>query len=149
MSNKYKLSICIPTYNREKYLKRLLDSIVWQKEFADTNEVEIVVDDGPSSDNTEYMVKKYIKKYWDKIKYYKNSVRIGMCPAILEALSFWSWEYLWLMGSDDLFSDNSLGIMIKTINTYNSRLILCNRDWIEKLECKNWISDYKKNIGGI
>ena len=47
------------------------------------------------------------------------------------------------MGSDDLFSDNSLGIMIKTINTYNSRLILCNRDWIEKLECKNWISDYK------
>jgi abequosyltransferase len=57
------LSICIPTYNREKYLKRLLDSIVCQKEFTDTDDVEIVVDDGPSTDNTETMVKEYIKKY--------------------------------------------------------------------------------------
>jgi abequosyltransferase len=57
------LSICIPAYNREKYLKRLLDSIVSQREFLDTDDVEIVVDDGPSIDNTETLVKSYIKKY--------------------------------------------------------------------------------------
>jgi abequosyltransferase len=57
------LSICIPAYNREKYLKRLIESIVSQEEFIETDEVEIIVDDGPSSDNTESMVKEYIKKY--------------------------------------------------------------------------------------
>jgi len=37
------LSLCIPTYNREEQLKRLLDSIVTQKWFTD--EVEIVIAD--------------------------------------------------------------------------------------------------------
>ena len=135
------LSICIPTYNREKYLKRLLDSIVCQKEFIDTDDVEIVVDDGPSSDNTETMVKEYIKKYGHKIKYYRNPVRIWMCPAFLEALNFWNWKYLKLMWSDDMFSDNAIWIFLNTIKLCNSKLILCNRDWVDKKNTMN-----KKNI---
>jgi abequosyltransferase len=57
------LSICIPTYNREKYLRRLLDSIVFQKEFIDTNDVEIVIADNASTDSTEELVNEYTKKY--------------------------------------------------------------------------------------
>ena len=117
------LSICIPTYNREKYLKRLLDSIVCQKEFTDTDEVEIVVDDGPSSDNTESIVKDYIKKYWDKIKYYRNQA-IWMCPAFLESLNYWRWKYLRLMWSDDLMSKISLWIVLRKIKTSLPKLIL-------------------------
>jgi len=120
------LSICIPTYNREKYLKRLLDSIVCQKEFTDTDDVEIVVDDGPSTDNTETMVKDYIKKYWNKIKYYRNPVRIWMCPAFLEALDYWTWKYLWLMGSDDSIFSKSLEIFFNSIKN-NPKVVLCKR----------------------
>ena len=63
MTKKPLLSICIPTYNREKYLKRLLDSIVSQKEFTDSDDVEIVIDDGPSKDNTEVLVQEYKAKF--------------------------------------------------------------------------------------
>ena len=147
------LSICIPTYNREKYLKRLLDSIVCQKEFSETNDVEIVVDDGPSSDNTESMVKEYIKKYWNKIKYYRNPVRIGMCPAFLEAFSLWTGRYLWLIWSDDTIAINALNCMLKAIISFDSKLILCKRYWIDKrIKWKkgeeenflsfNWFSDF-------
>lgn len=64
------LSICIPTYNREVYLKRLLDSIVSQKGFSD--DIEIVIDDGPSKDNTQLMVAEYQKKY-PNIRYFRNT----------------------------------------------------------------------------
>jgi abequosyltransferase len=63
MTNIPLLSICIPTYNRETYLKRLLDSIVSQKEFTDTDDIEILVDDGPSKDNTTDLVKGYQALY--------------------------------------------------------------------------------------
>ena len=149
------LSICIPTYNREKYLKRLLDSIVCQREFTDTDDVEIVVDDGPSTDNTETMVKEYIKKYWYKIKYYRNQA-IWMCPAFLEALSLWTGRYLWLMGSDDLINKVSLWIMLRKIKNSSPRLILSKWCYYENLnkECEkvimkdfNWFSDFSTYIG--
>jgi len=121
------LSICIPTYNREKYLKRLLDSIVSQKKFTDTDDVEIIVDDGPSTDNTETMVKDYIKIYWSKIKYYRNLVRIWMCPAFLEALDLWTWKYLWLMWSDDFMNFNALKSILKCIDKYNFKVAYSRR----------------------
>lgn len=124
------LSICIPTYNREKYLKRLLDSIVCQKEFRDTDNVEIIVDDGPSSDNTESMVKEYIKRYWNKIKYYRNPIRIWMCPAFLEALNFWTGKYLWLFGSDDSMNKTSLWNILTIINS-SPRIIYFRRKTIK------------------
>jgi len=82
------LSICIPAYNREKYLKRLIDSIICQQDFINTNDIEIVIDDGPSKDNTKEMVEMYQKRYPGKIRYYRNNQAIGMCPAFLEAMSF-------------------------------------------------------------
>ena len=82
------LSICIPTYNRENYLKKLLDSIVVQKDFIETNDVEIVINDGPSRDNTEELVREYQEKYKGKIRYFRNTIAVGMCPALLEVISF-------------------------------------------------------------
>lgn len=137
------LSICIPAYNREKYLKRLIESIVSQEEFIETDEVEIIVDDGPSSDNTESMVKEYIKKYWNKIKYYRNPVRIWMCPAFLEALELWIWKYLWLMGSDDSINEIGLWVILKKIKDTSPKLILSKRCPYEELNRDNKIIETK------
>ena len=68
-SNKILLSICIPTYNREKCLQQCLDSIVNQKAF--NANIEIVISDNASSDNTDELVKKYQEKYTN-ISYKKN-----------------------------------------------------------------------------
>lgn len=76
------LSICISTYNREKYLKQLLDSIIAQGGFSD--EIEICIYNDPSEDNTQSMIEEYQEKY-QNIKYHRNEKRIGMIPSILNA----------------------------------------------------------------
>ena len=55
------LSICIPTYNREKYLQDTLESIVSQDIFKNTNDVDIVISDNASTDGTRELVEKYLK----------------------------------------------------------------------------------------
>ena len=57
------LSICIPTYNRAALLKKTLDSIVNQKRFIDTDDVEIIISDNCSQDNTEKLSMLYVHRY--------------------------------------------------------------------------------------
>lgn len=68
------LSICIPTYNRAKYLKNSIDSIICQKEFLD-GYVEIIISDNASTDETEELVRDYIEKF-NNVLYYKNEKNI-------------------------------------------------------------------------
>jgi len=70
------LSICIPTYNRSSYLFDTLESIVSQPEFNDSDEIEIVISDNCSTDDTEIVVNKFLNRYPNKIKYNKNAVNI-------------------------------------------------------------------------
>lgn len=77
------LSICIPTYNRSQYLKKTIDSIICQEEFKSEN-VEIVISDNCSTDDTEIVCKKYTEQY-ENIKYFKNqeNVRDRNFPLVL------------------------------------------------------------------
>jgi glycosyltransferase involved in cell wall biosynthesis len=78
------LSVCIPTYNRADILDKSIASIVTQPEF-DSDDVELVVSDNASNDNTEETVKKYQKKY-KNIFYLKNSenIRDKNYPLVIE-----------------------------------------------------------------
>lgn len=146
------LSICIPTRNRWYSLQYTLKSIIDQEEFKSWD-VEIVISDNVSTDETEFEVWKLCKKY-KNIRYFRNKENIGGMPNIFKVLTLWKWEYLWLFGSDDLLSNSALNIMIKAIKTYNARLILCSRCSIEKLNKLdnkeinnkimnfNWFSDF-------
>lgn len=69
------LSICIPTYNRAEYLAKSIESIICQEEFK-TKQVEIVISDNASTDNTEYVAKDYANKY-ENIYYYRNAENIS------------------------------------------------------------------------
>ena len=70
------LSICIPTFNRAGYLYFALRSIVSQKAFTDTNDIEIIICDNCSTDNTEINAQKFVEKFPEKIKYFKNETNI-------------------------------------------------------------------------
>lgn len=74
MSEKPLLSICIPTYNRANYLAKSLDSLICLPEF-DSSEVEVVISDNASTDDTKQVVKNYSDKY-KNIYYYRNDVNI-------------------------------------------------------------------------
>ena len=61
------VSICIPTYNRCKYLESSLKKYIEEPEFQ-TGLVEIVISDNASTDNTEILCRKYASEY-SNIKY--------------------------------------------------------------------------------
>ena len=71
------LSICIPTYNRAIYLDNTLAQLTKEKLFRNTNDVEIVIADNFSTDETEDICKKYLKEFGDKIYYYKQKENVA------------------------------------------------------------------------
>jgi abequosyltransferase len=70
------LSICIPTFNRENYVNLTLDSILDQIS-EHTNEVEIIITDDGSKDNTGEVIKKYQDKIPGIINYFYNKNNLG------------------------------------------------------------------------
>lgn len=69
------LSICIPTYNRAEYLKKSISSIICQDEFIN-KQVEIVIADNASVDNTRDVAIQYVEQY-DNVFYFRNEKNIG------------------------------------------------------------------------
>ena len=53
------ISVCMATYNGEKYLKDQLDSILKQIQSSD----EVIISDDGSNDSTRYIIEKFQKEY--------------------------------------------------------------------------------------
>lgn len=129
--NKILLSICIPTYNREGYLRECLDSIVCQ--FEDPRiygKTEIIVSDNASPDDTEKAVREYMEKYGN-IKYFRNEKNIGNDNLIIVA-NYATGAYLWVFADDDLHKKNSLECVIDSIEKNSPDVIFCNLDMFSK-----------------
>ena len=58
-----KVSVIVPVYNVEKYLKKCLDSLINQT----LKEIEIIVVNDGSTDGSGEIIKQYKKQYPDKI----------------------------------------------------------------------------------
>jgi glycosyltransferase involved in cell wall biosynthesis len=108
------LSICIPTKNRSSYLVRTLESIVSQEVFKKEAAVQIVISDNCSTDNTEIVVRKFIEKYPDKIKYFKNIFDVVDLNFEL-ALRRGDGEFLKLINDNVLWAPKSLEYVINLI----------------------------------
>jgi abequosyltransferase len=119
LNKNYKLSICIPTYNRDKYLKQLLDSILVQ---SDPKIIEIVISDNASTDDTDNLVNKYIEEN-SNIVYYKWPENNGADKNFLKAIEISSGEYCWLMGSDDLLDGGAIAQILLTIDSEDIYLV--------------------------
>ena len=102
-----KLSICIPTYNRAAFLGEALDSVIRQA----TDEVEIVVSDNASTDNTEALVREYQARF-PRIRYHKNPENLGADRNFLKVVELGEGEYCWLLGSDDALAEGAIAAML-------------------------------------
>ena len=105
------LSICVPTFNREKKLVRLIDSI-------DILEgIELVVCDDGSSDNT----KKIIENYSNHIKIlYEYQENQGRGFALKKSIEMANGKYIMIMDSDDYFIPNALSNICWILKTQRS-----------------------------
>ncbi len=111
------LSICIPTYNRAEHLKRTLESIVRQREFVETSEVEVVISDNCSTDHTQAVAEDFVKTYGDKVKYFRNETNLK--DENLKCVLYKSTgDFLKLNNDLSEHLDGSLAKMLSVIKTY-------------------------------
>ena len=135
------LSICIPTYNRADLLEKTITSIVIQRRFKETDDVEVIISDNCSVDNTQLISKRFVDSFNSKIKYYRNEVNLydsnfGM------ALSYGSGQFLKLNNDTLLHHDGSLDKMIEVIienSLKKNVLFFLNKNLVieDNLNCKN------------
>lgn len=105
------LSIVIPVYNVEKYLKRCLDSIFLQNIDSSVYEV-IVVNDG-SPDKSSKIISKYATLYKNLIVI--NQKNQGLSIARNNGINAASGDYIWCVDSDDWLADGSLITIIELL----------------------------------
>jgi glycosyltransferase involved in cell wall biosynthesis len=135
------LSICIPTYNRVDFLKQSVESIICSIEFSN-EDVEIVISDNCSSDNTEKYCK-YLTQKYSFIKYFRNDenvVELNFYFCIQRATS----KFVWVFGDDDLISINAISQVLNYLTKGHNLLILNYSIFDEKV--KNVL---KKNYLGF
>lgn len=98
------LSIVVPVYNVEKYIKECLDSIVPQIENRDDVEI-IIVNDG-TKDNSMDIVQMYLNR--SAIIKIINQQNQGLSQARNKGLSESKADYVWFVDSDDYLKDGAI-----------------------------------------
>jgi len=94
------VSVLIGTYNRSKLLKRCINSILNQN----YSNIEIIIINDCSTDNTIEILNEYVHKY-PNIKYINNNKNRGISYNSNLAYSLSSGKYIALIGDDDEWND--------------------------------------------
>lgn len=110
------LSICIPTFNRASHLERCLQSIVEQ--VGNSNEVEVVISDNVSEDNTQALSEEYARKF-ENVKYFRNETNIGGDRNFLQVLKLGKGRYLKLLNDYAQFKDGCVLKMVEIVKKYS------------------------------
>lgn len=156
MSENILLSIIVPVYNVELYLRRCLDSIV--KQLCD--EVEVIIVDDCSPDGSSKIYLEYEKKYFQV-----SSVRREKNGKISEArntgIENAHGKFCWFIDSDDMIAPDAISIILdsikneKEVDTFffsfskieNNRKLVYSQKTVQysSRQIKKW-KDFQRNV---
>lgn len=101
-----KFSVLIPSYNGEDIIANGINSILAQ----DYSNLEIIVNDDASTDDTEKVVKKFKDK---RVKFFKNKNNLGYPGNLNQCLFHATGDIVYLLGQDDILSKNAIKLTSK------------------------------------
>ena len=130
-----KISVIIPVYNMEKYLRKCLDSVITQ---TYTNLEIICVDDG-STDNSLDILRFYEKKD-ERIKVFTQK-NLGASAARNKALDVATGKYISFVDSDDFLQWNAYEILIEVAEDNDLDLIMFGANTYPKSEGADWVKE--------
>ena len=114
------ISFVVPCYNSQDYMEKCIDSLLIGKD-----DVEIIIVDDGSKDNTGKIADKYAKKYPDTIKvvHQENG---GHGEGINTGLKIATGKYFKVVDSDDWVGEKAYKTLLKKIIDIDSDLIVMN-----------------------
>lgn len=127
-----RVSVCIPAYNSEKYIRKTIESIRVQT-FEDW---ELIIVDDCSTDNTYKIIKKY-ESMDSRIHAYKNEENLGMSGNWNKCLSLCSGEYMKLCCADDMLSKNALLKEVAALDENPEAVLACSDTKLKDVNGKN------------
>ena len=116
--NKKDISIIVPIYNAEKYLNKCIDSIINQSK----KELEIILINDGSTDNSETIIKKYNDK---RIKYFKNKNQ-GIGKTRNFGIEKATGKYIMFLDSDDFLELNACEKMFEKAEKDKLDIVICD-----------------------
>ena len=106
-----KLSIGVPVYNVEQYLRKCVDSLLEQD--LSSSEYEIILVDDGSTDNCPQICEEYTAKYENVSVIHQHNA--GLSAARNSMIPVAKGKYIMFVDSDDYLQTNVLGHLLQTI----------------------------------
>jgi glycosyltransferase involved in cell wall biosynthesis len=146
------VSVIIPVYNTEEYLDKCLSSIINQT----IKNIEIIIIDDGSNDNSKNIIDKYMN-IDSRIKYYYQSNK-GVAAARNKGISLANGDYIVFIDSDDYVDSTFIEKLYNNIND-NILMSICGTikvsfnneikyNYVDKklLDCLRGTASYKRMI---
>lgn len=105
--NEFVLSIIIPVYNCEKYIRKCLDSVCSQK----IGEMQVICINDCSQDNSLSILEEYAQRY-DFIEVYSNEHNSGLATTRNRGIGYARGKYLMFLDADDYIKENTLNTIV-------------------------------------
>jgi len=113
------VSIGVPVYNGEKYIRQALDGLIAQT----YQNFEIIISDNASTDNTKNICLEYINRD-NRISYYGNEINIGATENFNRLVKLAKGKYFMWAAADDIFLPKFIEKCVEKMEEEPS-LILC------------------------
>lgn len=113
------LSICMITYNQEKYIAQTLDSILNQKH---NYKYEIIIGDDCSVDGTRIIIEKYVSLYPTIIKPIFNESNLGIIRNYYNVIKHCTGKYIMECAGDDYWLPGKIAYQIDYMEKHNCLL---------------------------
>lgn len=120
----YKVSVIVPVYNVEKYLRRCVDSIISQT----YKNLEIILIDDGSTDNSGKICDEYSKSDNRIIVIHQSNQ--GPSGARNTGLSMATGDFTIFVDSDDWIENNLIKKMLSKLVAYDLDIIECGINWV-------------------
>jgi len=144
----YTLSICIPTHNRAGFLKKNLNFLAKMV----TQEIELVIGNDGSTDNTKEVVEDFAKENPKiHLKYIDFKKRVYFDGNVMEIVKSANGKFCWLLGDDDLPKKDSIKKIKSIIAEYPNLSLIhlnysCYDNMLHKVVVKRMVREIKKDI---
>lgn len=118
------ISICIPTYNGEKYLRQCLQSCLDQS----YTDFEVIICDDCSTDQTIGIITEFSAKF-PQIKLFRNTTNLGLVGNWNNCIKNANGEWIKFVFQDDFISSDCLETFVKEIN-FDTKLLVSQRNYV-------------------
>lgn len=140
------LSICIPTYNRAEKLKCSIGTVI--REFYNKENVEILVSDNCSPDETE-SVMAFILEYYPRVRYYRNDENIGPTRNFISCYQRARGKYVWLFSDDDYLFEGTGDLVTEMLQKEDPVFAAVNAYWSSGADGYRVFTDKNKFLNSV